>query len=481
MLVLGLRARHGDAGARARGPERGRLQHLGVATSGSTLFRQIGGSIGVSLFGAIFANRLAANLVDVLPPGVRSAGRRRPGGRRRAARRACTRAYWRRSRVARPGVPRGGACRRRRVRADLAAARRCRCARRRRRRARRELRDPARGRLVPRARAALACWRAARTAGASTAGSPSARGVDLGPAELWLLARLGEGAAVDLATRRLTRPRSLAARPWPRRGRRTSHREGERVYARVVAARRRASRSCSRAGSRRSTTRCWSCSTGSPTSSSPRSRPFAPCRFEHRDPGSALTCPGSRRALRHPHARGGSDMSHRIAVIPGDGVGPEVVAEARKAVDELGLAIEWSELAWGSAYYRENGSMMPADGLDVVRSHDALLLGAVGDRSVPDHVSLWGLLLSLRQGLDLWANIRPARLLDGVPSPLAARRRSTCSSSAKTRRASIRSRGARARRSSARGRGRDRGLHTRRRPPGRGARLRARPSSGRGS
>ena len=112
-------------------------------------------------------------------------------------------------------------------------------------------------------------------------------------------------------------------------------------------------------------------------------------------------------------------MTHRIAVIPGDGAGPEVVAEARKAVDALGLAIEWTELPWGSGYYHEHGAMMPPDALDVARSHDAVLLGAVGDPSVPDHVTLWGLLLPLRQGLDLWANIRPARLLEGVPSPLA--------------------------------------------------------------
>ena len=112
-------------------------------------------------------------------------------------------------------------------------------------------------------------------------------------------------------------------------------------------------------------------------------------------------------------------MTHRIAVIPGDGAGPEVVAEARKAVDATGVDVEWSELAWGSAHYHETGAMMPADALDVARGHDAVLLGAVGDPSVPDHVSLWGLLLPLRQGLDLWANIRPARLLDGIPSPLA--------------------------------------------------------------
>ena len=112
-------------------------------------------------------------------------------------------------------------------------------------------------------------------------------------------------------------------------------------------------------------------------------------------------------------------MSHRVAVIAGDGAGPEVVAEARKAVDALGLDLDWSELLWGSAHYHETGTMMPPDALDVVRGHDAVLLGSVGDPSVPDHVTLWGLLLPLRQGLDLWANIRPARLLEGIPSPLA--------------------------------------------------------------
>ena len=112
-------------------------------------------------------------------------------------------------------------------------------------------------------------------------------------------------------------------------------------------------------------------------------------------------------------------MSHRVAVIAGDGAGPEVVAEARKAVDALGLDLDWNELPWGTEHYHAHGTMMPPDGLDVVRAHDAVLLGAVGHPSVPDHVTLWGLLLPLRQGLDLWANLRPARLLPGVPSPLA--------------------------------------------------------------
>jgi tartrate dehydrogenase/decarboxylase / D-malate dehydrogenase len=114
-------------------------------------------------------------------------------------------------------------------------------------------------------------------------------------------------------------------------------------------------------------------------------------------------------------------VSHRVAVIAGDGAGPEVVAEAVKAVDALGLDLEWAELDWGSGRYPREGALMPDDALDVVRGHDAVLLGAVGDPSVPDHITLWGLLLPLRQGLDLWANLRPARLLDGVPSPLEGR------------------------------------------------------------
>ena len=114
-------------------------------------------------------------------------------------------------------------------------------------------------------------------------------------------------------------------------------------------------------------------------------------------------------------------MTHRIAVIAGDGAGPEVIAEARKAVDALGLEIEWNELPWGTAHFHEHGAMMPSDALETAAVHDAILLGAVGDPSVPDHITLWGLLLPLRQGLDLYANLRPARLLDGVPSALAGR------------------------------------------------------------
>ena len=108
-------------------------------------------------------------------------------------------------------------------------------------------------------------------------------------------------------------------------------------------------------------------------------------------------------------------------MIAGDGVGPEVIAEARRVVDALELPIAWTELSWGSAHWHEHGAMMPPGAIDTLRDFDAVLLGAVGDPSVPDHESLWGLLLPMRQRLDLWANLRPARLLKGVPTPLGGR------------------------------------------------------------
>jgi tartrate dehydrogenase/decarboxylase / D-malate dehydrogenase len=114
-------------------------------------------------------------------------------------------------------------------------------------------------------------------------------------------------------------------------------------------------------------------------------------------------------------------VTTRVALLPGDGVGPEVVAEARRAVDALGLELDWTELPWGSAHWHEHGRMMPDDWREALEGCGAVLMGAVGDPSVPDHVSLWGLILELRQRLDLWANLRPARLLAGIPCPLAGR------------------------------------------------------------
>jgi tartrate dehydrogenase/decarboxylase/D-malate dehydrogenase len=114
-------------------------------------------------------------------------------------------------------------------------------------------------------------------------------------------------------------------------------------------------------------------------------------------------------------------MTHRIAVLAGDGVGPEVVDEARRCVDELALELEWSELDWGSDHWVRHGAMMPADAVERLRAFDAILMGAVGRPDIPDHVTLWGLLLPIRQRLDLWANVRPVRLLEGVPCALAGR------------------------------------------------------------
>jgi tartrate dehydrogenase/decarboxylase/D-malate dehydrogenase len=111
----------------------------------------------------------------------------------------------------------------------------------------------------------------------------------------------------------------------------------------------------------------------------------------------------------------------KIALLPGDGVGPEVIAQARRVVDVLGLDVAWTELPWGSAWWHAHGTMMSDDALDVLRAHDAILMGAVGDPSVPDPEALWGLILKIRQELDLWVNVRPARLLEGIPCPLGGR------------------------------------------------------------
>ena len=113
--------------------------------------------------------------------------------------------------------------------------------------------------------------------------------------------------------------------------------------------------------------------------------------------------------------------THRIAQLPGDGVGKEVVAEARKAVDALGLDIAWTHLSWGSDFYLEHGTMMSDDWVETLRAHDAVLMGSCGWPTVPDHVTVWGMTLKIRQTFDLWANVRPARLLPGIPTKLAGR------------------------------------------------------------
>src|SRR5580693_7765496 len=112
-----------------------------------------------------------------------------------------------------------------------------------------------------------------------------------------------------------------------------------------------------------------------------------------------------------------------IAVIPGDGVGKEVVPAALRVLEAIGARFDTSfdlhHFDWGAEYYFRNGRMMPADALDRLRPLDAILLGAVGDPKIPDHITLNGLLLPIRRAFDQFANVRPAVLYDGVASPLA--------------------------------------------------------------
>jgi tartrate dehydrogenase/decarboxylase/D-malate dehydrogenase len=113
----------------------------------------------------------------------------------------------------------------------------------------------------------------------------------------------------------------------------------------------------------------------------------------------------------------------RIAVIGGDGIGPEVIDQAIRVVDgalryEEGAALEWNRLPWSSTLYKKTGRMMPDDAFDQLRRHDAILLGAIGSPDVPDHITLHGLLLPMRRRFDQYVNLRPAYLFDGVQSPL---------------------------------------------------------------
>ena len=110
----------------------------------------------------------------------------------------------------------------------------------------------------------------------------------------------------------------------------------------------------------------------------------------------------------------------KVAVIPGDGVGKEVIAAGLEVLSAV-TALEFQEFPWGSEYYQRTGTMMPADGLQQLQSYDAIYLGAVGWPSVPDHLTLWGLLLPIRQAFDLYVNLRPVTLLPGIASPLAGR------------------------------------------------------------
>src|SRR5918912_2371179 len=118
--------------------------------------------------------------------------------------------------------------------------------------------------------------------------------------------------------------------------------------------------------------------------------------------------------------------AHKIAVIAGDGIGKEVVPEGirvlEKAASRFGLSLEFAEFPWSCAWYERHGRMMPEDGLDQLRPFDAIFLGAVGWPSLPDHVSLWGLLIPIRRTFDQYVNLRPVRLFEGVECPLAGKK-----------------------------------------------------------
>ncbi|HTW68464.1 MAG TPA: tartrate dehydrogenase [Acetobacteraceae bacterium] len=114
---------------------------------------------------------------------------------------------------------------------------------------------------------------------------------------------------------------------------------------------------------------------------------------------------------------------YRIAAVPGDGIGPEVIAAGLEVLDAVaardgGFSLTVDHYGWGSDHYRKHGRFMPEDGLDRLRLSDAIYFGAVGDPHIPDHVTLWGLRLPICQGLDQYANVRPTRILPGVVSPL---------------------------------------------------------------
>ncbi len=124
--------------------------------------------------------------------------------------------------------------------------------------------------------------------------------------------------------------------------------------------------------------------------------------------------------------RGESGLQkYRIALIAGDGIGKEVLPEGVRVLTEaarrFGLSFEWDERPWGCEYYSRTGEMLPQDGLDGIRNHDGIFLGAVGFPGVPDHVSLWGLLIKIRREFQQYVCLRPIRLMPNVSSPLRDR------------------------------------------------------------
>src|SRR2546428_5154592 len=115
--------------------------------------------------------------------------------------------------------------------------------------------------------------------------------------------------------------------------------------------------------------------------------------------------------------------TYKIACIPGDGIGKEVVPAGQTVLETLaatqsGFKFAFTSFDWGGDYFRQHGAMMPDNGLDALRGMDAILFGSAGDPHIPDHVTLWGLRLKICQGFDQYANVRPTRILPGIDAPL---------------------------------------------------------------
>jgi tartrate dehydrogenase/decarboxylase/D-malate dehydrogenase len=138
--------------------------------------------------------------------------------------------------------------------------------------------------------------------------------------------------------------------------------------------------------------------------------------------GEAVNFGQNQRGAKMDPAR----RTHRIAVIPGDGIGKETTPEGVRVLEaagrRFGIGFEWREFDWSCDYYAKHGRMMPEDWFEQLCGFDAIFFGAVGwPDTVPDHISLWGSLVPFRRGFDQYVNLRPCRLMPGIPSPLANR------------------------------------------------------------
>ena len=133
----------------------------------------------------------------------------------------------------------------------------------------------------------------------------------------------------------------------------------------------------------------------------------------------SVACAQKAAGLR----RGSELKTYRIAIIPGDGIGKEVVPAGKRVLEvlaqsEQGFRFDFEDFMWGGDYFRRHGTMMPENGLDALQTKDAILFGSAGDRNIPDHITLWGLRLRICQGLDQYVNVRPTRILPGIDVPL---------------------------------------------------------------